>query len=432
MTEKETIFRSVLFLVIGILLLISLIVCIYIFSYEKSFAPIEATIEEVVKDKKSTNLNHYVAVYKSPEGEYRAEFSTKADYKKNDKVKIYYNTKAGQNKYTRLKLTSKAILICPLIGLILCGLGLFSLFRKRKKEEELFKTNVIATDGKTQQLQIEAKGSQSYVKTPEEQKEVEVKSVKTPAEAPAPVAPAKAEPAPVVVAPTNIEPKKDAQQTSTPVTSVVTDEVVKNSTPVSTPPAPANASAVTDALTKPAATSKPAATIKPAAPAAPAPVAPAKAEPAKTPSTQNISDAVAKQLKEQAGDDPLSITEDEIKKVVKDVLKEVIQEVRSDTPSKPKEQVRVLPNYYYISGTALIYEEPGKDSSELNLKDVKSVTRTINSEGNVVKLTVDSDEVKCILTNMKNIDLEQVANLLHNKMHTIDENFEEVIEHKEY
>ncbi len=347
MTEKETIFRSVLFLVIGILLLISLIVCIYIFSYEKSFAPIEATIEEVVKDKKSTNLNHYVAVYKSPEGEYRAEFSTKADYKKNDKVKIYYNTKAGQNKYTRLKLTSKAILICPLIGLILCGLGLFSLFRKRKKEEELFKTNVIATDGKTQQLQIEAKGSQSYVKTPEEQKEVEVKSVKTPAEAPAPVAPA-------------------------------------------------------------------------------------KAEPAKTPSTQNISDAVAKQLKEQAGDDPLSITEDEIKKVVKDVLKEVIQEVRSDTPSKPKEQVRVLPNYYYISGTALIYEEPGKDSSELNLKDVKSVTRTINSEGNVVKLTVDSDEVKCILTNMKNIDLEQVANLLHNKMHTIDENFEEVIEHKEY
>ena len=431
MTEKETIFRSVLFLVIGILLLISLIVCIYIFSYEKSFAPIEATIEEVVKDKKNTNINHYVAVYQAPEKEYRAEFSTKANYKKGDKIKIYYNTKPQMNKYTRLKLTSKAILICPLVGLILCGFGLFSLFRKRKKEEELFKTNVIATNGKTQQLQIEAKESQSYVKTPEEQKEVEVKTVKAPvAEAPAPaVAPAPAKPvAPAVVAPTNIEPPKEVQQTSTPVTSVVTDEVVKNSTPVSTPPAPANAKAVSEALTKPA-PSKPAA--QPAVTAAPA-VPAASAAPVKEPSTQNISDAVAKQLKEQAGDDPLSITEDEIKKVVKDVLKEVIQEVRSDTPSKPKEQVRVLPNYYYISGTSLIYEEPGKDSSELNLKDVKSVTRTINSEGNVVKLTVDSDEVKCILTNMKNIDLEQVANLLHNKMHTIDESFEEVIEHKEY
>lgn len=431
MTEKETIFRSVLFLVIGILLLISLIVCIYIFSYEKNFAPIEATIEEVVKDKKSTNLNHYVAMYKAPEGEYRAEFSTKADYKKNDKVKIYYNTKTGQNKYTRLKLTSKAILICPLIGLVLCGFGLFSLFRKRKKEEELFKTNVIATDGKTQQLQIEAKESQSYVKTPEEQKEVEVKSVKVATPEAAPAAPAKVEAKPAVVAPTNVEPEKNIQQTSTPVTSVVTDEVVKNSTPVSTPPAPANASVVSDALTKPT-PAKPAASATPSTPVTAAPAASAPASSAKASSTQNISDAVAKQLKEKAADDPLSITEDEIKKVVKDVLKEVIQEVRSDTPAKPTVQVRVLPNYYYISGTALIYEEPGKESSELNLKDVKSVTRTINSEGNVVKLTVDSDAVKCILTNMKNIDLEQVANLLHNKMHTIDENFEEVIEHKEY
>ena len=33
---------------------------------------------------------------------------------------------------------------------------------------------------------------------------------------------------------------------------------------------------------------------------------------------------------------------------------------------------------------------------------------------------------------MKNIDLEQVANLLHNKMRTIDDAFEEKIEHKEY
>lgn len=33
---------------------------------------------------------------------------------------------------------------------------------------------------------------------------------------------------------------------------------------------------------------------------------------------------------------------------------------------------------------------------------------------------------------MKNIDLEQVANLLRNKMHAIDDTFEEQIENKEY
>jgi hypothetical protein len=33
---------------------------------------------------------------------------------------------------------------------------------------------------------------------------------------------------------------------------------------------------------------------------------------------------------------------------------------------------------------------------------------------------------------MKNIDLEQVASLLNNKMRTIDENFKEEVEYKEY
>ena len=68
----------------------------------------------------------------------------------------------------------------------------------------------------------------------------------------------------------------------------------------------------------------------------------------------------------------------------------------------------------------------------MSLKTVKSVVRTVNSEGNVVKLIVSNEEVKCILTNMKNIDLEQVAGLLKNKMCLIDENFKEVIEYKEY
>ena len=101
-------------------------------------------------------------------------------------------------------------------------------------------------------------------------------------------------------------------------------------------------------------------------------------------------------------------------------------------PPKKVEQRRVLPNYYYISGTSLIYEEAGKEAKEISLKTVKKVVRTVNSEGNVVKLIVSNEEIKCILTNMKNIDLEQVASLLNNKMRTIDENFKEEVEYKEY
>ena len=66
------------------------------------------------------------------------------------------------------------------------------------------------------------------------------------------------------------------------------------------------------------------------------------------------------------------------------------------------------------------------------MKKIKKVVRTVNSEGNVVKLVVSNEEVKCILTNMKNIDLEQVASLLNNKMRAMDENFREEIEYKEY
>ena len=74
----------------------------------------------------------------------------------------------------------------------------------------------------------------------------------------------------------------------------------------------------------------------------------------------------------------------------------------------------------------------GKKSQELNLKDIKKVVRTINSAGSVVKLVVSNDAYKIVLTNMKNIDLEQLANLLHNKMRTIDDTFKEIIERKEY
>jgi hypothetical protein len=178
---------------------------------------------------------------------------------------------------------------------------------------------------------------------------------------------------------------------------------------------------------------------EPVVPRSPVVVVPPKVEPkveeVPKPATSQMTEAIVKKVQSNIGsqDAKVSIDEDDIKQVIKDVLKEVINEVKEEkTAPKPVVQKRVLPNYYYISGTSLIYEEPGKDAKEISLKNIKKVVRTINSDGNVVKLVVTTDELKCILTNMKNIDLEQVANLLYSKMRNIDESFKEETEFKEY
>ena len=47
MTQKETNLRSVLFLVIGILLLLSLIICIYIVSGESDLVKVTSEVTEI-------------------------------------------------------------------------------------------------------------------------------------------------------------------------------------------------------------------------------------------------------------------------------------------------------------------------------------------------------------------------------------------------
>ena len=54
MTQKETNLRSVLFLVIGILLLLSLVICIYIVSGESDLVKTSAVVTEVSKDSSGT------------------------------------------------------------------------------------------------------------------------------------------------------------------------------------------------------------------------------------------------------------------------------------------------------------------------------------------------------------------------------------------
>lgn len=468
MTDKETNIRSVLFLVIGILLLLSLVICIYIVSSESDLVGVQAEVLEVNEDADGTGKNDVTVVYDVDGTSYKYNFYYEKDVEVGNTIDIYYHSK-NTTSVTTFK-TPRLIFICPLIGLCLCIFGIFELFKKNDDDEEEFKTSVIGVVGNTQQLKIVTTDEtpvKEYVKSPEEEVETQVKIIKKENEA-------------VPIIETEVSKKAEIKE----VTPVVKEEPKKEETPVkeesvnnndipkveedkqpekeiSEPSVikPKTKVEISDDVTEPELPTVkeekieevkelpeeseqvlekkevPKATVSSGAATSAALLSELEQE--KTPDikvdeeiVKKVQDNIVSENKELSTKE---LDEEDIKKVIKDVLKEVIQEVNVEKASEKKvEQKKVLPNYYYISGTSLIYEEPGKEAKEIGLKTIKSVVRTINSAGSVVKLVVSNDEIKCILTNMKNIDLEQVANLLHNKMRTIDQSFEETIEHKEY
>ena len=403
MTQKETNLRSVLFLVIGILLLLSLIICIYIVSAESDLIKISAEVVEVDTKRTSTGKVKLVVNYDVNGQPYKYDnYMYKGEVQVGDKVSLYYHEK--QPASVQPFKTNKLIFIFPVIGLALCILGLFELFKKNDDDDDVeFETAVIGVVGNTQQLKIVTDDTDvaKYEPTPEEVVEAPVKTVvkEEVVEEPAPV----------------VEEQPVVETVSTPEPEPVPEPVAPK-----VEPAPVAETAVASSIKNPDPEPTPVAVV-----ATPTPVI------EKSPAVSKMEEAIVQKVKNETNG--ASLNEDEIKKVIKDVLKEVIAEVKDEKePAKPVVQKRVIPNNYYISGTSLIYEEAGKDSQEIELKTVKSIVRTVNSAGNVVKLVVSNEAVKCVLTNMKNIDLEQLASLLNNKMRTIDENFKEEIEYKEY
>ncbi|MBR6820763.1 MAG: hypothetical protein IKM55_00895 [Bacilli bacterium] len=403
MTQKETNLRSVLFLVIGILLLLSLIICIYIVSAESDLIKISAEVVEVDTKRTSTGKVKLVVNYDVNGQPYKYDnYMYKGEIQVGDKVSLYYHEK--QPASVQPFKTNKLIFIFPVIGLALCILGLFELFKKNDDDDDVeFETAVIGVVGNTQQLKIVTDDTDvaKYEPTPEEVVEAPVKTVvkEEVVEEPAPV----------------VEEQPVVENVSTPEPEPVPEPVAPK-----VEPAPVVETAVASSIKNPDPEPTPVAVV-----AAPTPVI------EKSPAVSKMEEAIVQKVKNETNG--ASLNEDEIKKVIKDVLKEVIAEVKDEKePAKPVVQKRVIPNNYYISGTSLIYEEAGKDSQEIELKTVKSIVRTVNSAGNVVKLVVSNEAVKCVLTNMKNIDLEQLASLLNNKMRTIDDSFTEEIEYKEY
>ena len=178
MTQKETNLRSVLFLVIGILLLLSLVICIYIVSGENDLVKTKALVVEVNKDSSGTGKTDISVTYDVDGQSYKYDYYHKGKVEEGEKVTIYYHENNPSSVQTFK--TNKLIFIWPIIGLGLCILGLFELFRKNEEEEDDFETSVIGIVGNTQQLKIVTDDTpvQTYKPTPEEVVEVEVKAVK--------------------------------------------------------------------------------------------------------------------------------------------------------------------------------------------------------------------------------------------------------------
>ena len=145
MTDKEVSFRSIIFLIIGILLLLSLIICIYIVNGDKDLVKISATVVDVKQDD-DKGKNDVTVSYMVDNTFYNYNFTYKDNIKVGDTIDVYYHSK-NVTSVQSFK-TSKLIFVCPIIGLVLCIIGLFELFRKPKEyyEDDDYKTKIISVN----------------------------------------------------------------------------------------------------------------------------------------------------------------------------------------------------------------------------------------------------------------------------------------------
>ena len=136
--DKDTKLRAVLFFVIGFLLVLSLIICIYIVAGERKLKPIEATVVSLASDAKGHGSNAIQISYDVEGTSYFPFIYTKKHYDENDTIKVYYF--ADKPDQVKTSKTSKLIFLCPVLGLVLCALGVFELFRRSGDGEDEFKT----------------------------------------------------------------------------------------------------------------------------------------------------------------------------------------------------------------------------------------------------------------------------------------------------
>ena len=134
--NKETM-KRVFFIFVGILLLLSLILCVYTVSLDRKYVRTTASAGEVVKvdGKYSTEFKYIVA----GEELYCPVISAK-EIKEGNKTELFYK----QDKVTECKLekTSKLIFVCPVIGLVIWAIFIFESLKKRNWMKKMKRNNI--------------------------------------------------------------------------------------------------------------------------------------------------------------------------------------------------------------------------------------------------------------------------------------------------
>ncbi len=286
MTNKEISIRSLVFLVIGILLILSLVICINIVNSEKDLVATDATVIKIKEDKDGTGKNDITAVYEVNKTTYQYNFYYKDDIKIDDVIEIYYHEKDVTS--VQVGKTPKLIFLFPIAGILLCIFGIFELFSKHKEAEsslgENVKAKVIDEDEKTKTFKIiNTEEESNYIKTAEEIEEVPVRGIKN-----------------------------------------------------------------------------------------------------------------------------------------------------KNEETKTKNDNKILPNKYRIKGDKVYYQEKGKEEEFLELKDISKIVKTINSNKELIKVTIKKDDTLLIFTSVINTNLEEFSSELHKIIKTINKDILEEIEYKEW
>ena len=84
----------------------------------------------------------------------------------------------------------------------------------------------------------------------------------------------------------------------------------------------------------------------------------------------------------------------EIEQLDKDNDEIFEKSIRKSRRKVVKEDKKIIPNYYYVSNGALVYEEFGKGVNEIDFADIKHVLKVVNKDDNVVTLQEVLDFVK--------------------------------------
>lgn len=310
MSDREISLKSIIFLIIGILLILSLVVCIYLVSSEKDLVKIAATVTDVKEDSDGTGKNNITVSYSINNIYYDYSFNYKDDIKLNDKVDIYYHEKEPVSVQSYK--TSKIIFVCPIVGLVLCVIGLFEVAKKSNAQdldEDDYETKIISVTGDTQQLRIITSDNDEVIAyTEEPTDEISVKLINT----------------------------RDIP-------------VIKNELQI------------------------------------------------ETPSKKGI---------------PIEFKEVNTKKV---------------------KMKKITPVDYYINNDVLVYKDTDDEYKDIDLRDVEKVIKKINdNEDEIINIIIYTKNMKCTLAKIKNVDLDNIDNLLHNKLLSVGANYIDEVEHKQY